>query len=89
LLEHLDIAKQSNARVIDLGSGTGKFTEQLVARPEKFEVVAVEPHEGMREALVKKNLGIEVLDGNAENMPVEEGWGDALVAAQASLLLRE
>ena len=33
---------------------------------------------------VKKNLRIEVLDGNAGNMPVKDGWGDALIAAQVS-----
>lgn len=85
VLTHLGIANESNARIIDLGSGTGKFTELLVARPEKYEVVAVEPHEGMRGTLEKKNLGIEVLDGNSGSIPVKDGWGDALVAAQVSL----
>lgn len=82
LLRHLGVANQSNVHIVDLGSGTGKFTELLVARPEEFEVVAVEPHEGMRGNLEKKNLGIEVLDGNAANMPVTDEWGDALIAAQ-------
>lgn len=83
----MGLANQRNARVIDLGSGTGKFTELLAARPENFEVVAVEPHEGMRGTLVKKNLGVEILDGNAENMPVKDGWADAVIAAQVSLIL--
>ena len=89
LLDRLGLVNQNNARIVDLGSGTGKFTELLVARPEKFEVVAVEPHDGMRDALVKKNLSIEVLDGNAGNMLVKDGWGDALIAAQVSLVLWE
>lgn len=59
-----------------------------MTRLEKFEVVAVEPHEGMRGELEKKDLGAKVLDGNAENMPVEDGWSDALIAAQVSLILR-
>ena len=83
-MTHLRIANESNARIIDLGSGTGKSTELLVARPEKYEVVAVEPHEGMR-GMLEKNIGIEVLDGDAGNIPVKDGWGDALVAAQVSL----
>ena len=49
LLSHLGLANQEKARIVELGSGTGKFTELLVARPEKFEVVAVEPHEGEEE----------------------------------------
>lgn len=84
LLTHLGVAGQEDARVIDLACGTGKFTEVLAAREEKFEIMAVEPHEGMRNVLVMKELGdrVQVADGNAGNMPVEEGWGDALVAAQ-------
>ena len=84
LLTHLNVAGQKDARIIDLASGTGKFTEALIARPEDFEVTAVEPHHGMRETLVKKSLGprLRVLDGDAGNMPVEAEWGDALIAAQ-------
>jgi ubiquinone/menaquinone biosynthesis C-methylase UbiE len=85
LLKHLGVAEQKNRRIVDLASGTGKLTELLAARPEQFEVVAVEPHEGMRQTLVKKNLsGVKVLDGNAGSMPVEDGWGDALIAGQVS-----
>lgn len=75
---------QKNARIVDLGCGTGKFTVLLAARPEQFEVVAVEPHKEMRDELVKKNLrsGVEVLEGNAGTMPIEEGWADALITAQ-------
>ena len=87
LLKHLEVAELKNGRIVDLASGTGKFTELLAARPEAFEVVAVEPHEGMRDTLVKKNLaGVKVLDGDAGNMPVKDGWGDALVAAQVCLI---
>lgn len=34
LLIHIGVANKPNARIIDIGSGTGKFTELLVARPE-------------------------------------------------------
>ncbi|KAK2628176.1 hypothetical protein QTJ16_002822 [Diplocarpon rosae] len=84
LLGHLGVAGQQGARIVDLACGTGKFTELLAARDEGFEVVGVEPHDGMRDVLVKKGLeNVRVVDGDAGNMPVEEGWGDALVAAQA------
>jgi hypothetical protein len=26
--------------------------------------------------------GVKILEGDAGNMPIEEGWGDALIAAQ-------
>ncbi|KAH7417217.1 methyltransferase [Cadophora sp. MPI-SDFR-AT-0126] len=85
LLNHLGVAGVQNAKIIDLACGTGKFTELLAARPEDFEIIGVEPYAGMREILVKKGLGnrVKVEDGDAGNMPVEEDWGDACIAAQA------
>jgi len=84
LLLNLGVANQRNARIIEIACGTGKFTEALAKRPEQFEVVAVEPHEEMRETLLKKNLGahIKVVAGDASNMPVGEDWGDGCIAAQ-------
>ncbi|KAI0483374.1 methyltransferase [Xylariaceae sp. FL0804] len=72
------------ARIVEIAAGTGKFTDQLAARPEGFEVRAVEPHAAMRRTLAdKRNPGVEVLDGTAAHMPVGDGWGDACIAAQA------
>jgi ubiquinone/menaquinone biosynthesis C-methylase UbiE len=85
LLMHLAVADQKNARIIDLACGTGKFTELLAKREEEFEVVGIEPHAGMREELVKKELrGVKVQEGDAGHIPVEDGWGDTLIAAQVS-----
>jgi trans-aconitate methyltransferase len=86
LLANLGVKGQKNSRITDLGCGTGKFTELLAARPEQFQVLAVEPHEEMGATLIKKNLGssIKVLNGSAGSIPAEEDWGDALIAAQAS-----
>lgn len=87
LLSHLKIANVPNAQVIDLACGTGKFTELLAKRDEAYELIAVDPHAGMREELVRKNLGskVKVVNGDAGNIPIEEDWGDALIAAQVSL----
>lgn len=88
LLTHLTVAGIQNAKIVDLACGTGKFTELLAARPEEYEVIGVEPLEGMRETLVEKKLGnrVKVLDGHAGKIPVEEDWADALIAAQVGLL---
>lgn len=68
---------------MDLGAGTGIFTEALAAREEGFEIVAVEPHADMRAVLEKRNLpGVKVVDGTAEDVPVESGWADAVFVAQ-------
>lgn len=86
LLEHLSLSSLTGGQIVEVGAGTGKFTQLLAQRVEKYEVIAVEPHEGMRKELVGKKLGerVVVSAGDAENLPVEEGWADAVIAAQVS-----
>ena len=89
-LARLGVAGMPGAHVIEIAAGTGKFTEQLGRRPERFAVRAVEPHDGMRARLEDKVradkdlVGVQVLPGKAEKMPVEDEWGDACIAAQVS-----
>ena len=83
LLRALNITDMHGARVLDLGAGTGKFTQMLVDRDEAFEVVAVEPHTDMRAELVRKALPrVTVVEGTAEKMDVEDQWADAVIVAQ-------
>jgi len=87
LLENLNIASVPNAKIVELGSGTGKFTELIAARDESYEILAVEPHKGMREELVKnigsENSKVKAVDGNAEKIPAGEEWGDGVIASQS------
>lgn len=86
LVDKLNLADATHARVVEIAAGTGKFTELLAARDENFDIVAVEPHEGMRARCAAKALkGVTVRSGYAASMPVEDEWGDACVAAQVSL----
>ncbi len=71
----------SPARVVDLGAGTGKLTRALVDRAET--VVAVEPDPGMRRALSELLPGTSVLAGTGEDLPLRDGYADAIVAGQA------
>ena len=84
LLKHLQVAGLEGARIVDLAAGTGKFTELLANRHEWFDIIAVEPHDGMRVELEKKSLGgVRALKGEATNMRgVESQSIDAVVAAQ-------
>ncbi|KAI0486018.1 S-adenosyl-L-methionine-dependent methyltransferase [Xylaria cf. heliscus] len=84
-LQNLQIAGQDETvNIVEIASGTGKFTEVLAARPERYSVKAVEPHGPMRDKLTQKDLpGVEVLNGKADKMPVEDEWGDVCIAAQA------
>ncbi|KAF7545858.1 hypothetical protein G7Z17_g8839 [Cylindrodendrum hubeiense] len=85
LLKHLNLEGKPHSRIVDLGAGTGKFTEVLAARPEEFEIVAVEPLDSMRETLAEKRLkGVETRAGTASKMDtIETGWADGCIVAQA------
>lgn len=86
LLQNLQVSGKKNARVLDLAAGTGKLTAALSARDEGVQIVAVEPLESMRSVLEDKSLpNVEVKDGHAESIPVEDGSIDAVVVAQVSV----
>jgi ubiquinone/menaquinone biosynthesis C-methylase UbiE len=84
--ESIDVLRRElgvgpGARVCDLAAGTGKLTRLLVATGA--DVVAVEPVPGMREQLSEVLPDIDVLDGTAEAIPLEDGSRDAVTVAQA------
>jgi len=67
--------------VVDLGSGTGKFTRALA--PLGAARVAVEPTAGMRAVFERVVPEVPVLDGTAEAIPLPDDFADAVVSAQA------
>jgi SAM-dependent methyltransferase len=69
------------ARVLDLGAGTGKLTEQLVAAG--YTVTAVEPLPGMRAELAAALPGVPVFVGSAEAIGQPDAAFDAITAGQA------
>ncbi|GAA5154338.1 class I SAM-dependent methyltransferase [Microbacterium pseudoresistens] len=66
---------------LDLGAGTGKFTERLISRASR--VIAVEPSEQMLAVLRAKLPDVEAHRGTAERIPVPDGSVDAVTVAQA------
>lgn len=69
------------ATVLDLGAGTGKLTEALVALDR--EVIAVDPVEEMLEELEVRVPGVPRILGVAEEIPIADESVDAVVAGQA------
>ncbi len=67
--------------VVELGSGTGKFTRALA--PLGAARVAVEPVSGMRRVFARTVPDVPVLAGAAERIPLPDGFADAVVVAQA------
>ncbi|KAK0672808.1 S-adenosyl-L-methionine-dependent methyltransferase [Cercophora samala] len=84
-LSALGLLGKRNAKILEIAAGTGKFTELLAAREEGFKVTAVEPHGDMRAQLTAKRLsGVDVRDGHAGRLPVEDNeWADGYIAAQS------
>jgi SAM-dependent methyltransferase len=79
LREALEIHPGST--VVDLGAGTGKFTQLLGSMD--IDVVAVEPIEAMRSEFTRNLPHIAILEGTAESIPLNSGAAQALVCAQA------
>ncbi|WP_380158763.1 class I SAM-dependent methyltransferase [Kineococcus sp. R86509] len=69
------------ARVLDLGAGTGKFSQALVATGH--EVVAVEPSTRMLAQLREVLPEVEAHEGSAEATGLPSASVDAVVVAQA------
>ena len=79
VVKELAIGPQSH--VLELGAGTGRFTDLLVFTGAA--IVAVEPVPAMREALTRNCPTVTALDGIAEAIPVADASADAVVVAQA------
>lgn len=67
--------------VLDLGAGTGKLTEGLLA--VGAEVIAVEPDAAMRAELARRFPEVHASAGAAEAIPLADGSVDAVLAGQA------
>lgn len=76
-----ELGLAAGRRAVDLGAGTGKFTELLLG--SGVEVVAVEPVAEMRAKLVATLPGVTALDGTSEAIPLDDHSADAVVSAQA------
>jgi SAM-dependent methyltransferase len=79
LLDALPVA--ADARVLDLGAGTGKLTRLLVQR--YAHVDAVEPLPAMRAILAAAVPSATAVAGTAEAIPFPDASFDAVFAAQA------
>jgi len=67
--------------VLEIGSGTGIFTQPIVKGGAK--VVAVEPVAAMRDRLTEAVPGVDVCDGTAEALPVGSNSFDTVAVAQS------
>ncbi|MGH9487576.1 MAG: class I SAM-dependent methyltransferase [Terriglobales bacterium] len=68
-------------RVLDLGSGTGKFLPRLEA--SGAHVVAVEPVAAMCAELAAGHPGVNLVRSAATHIPLRDGCADAVTCAQS------
>ncbi|KKY29008.1 putative 2-heptaprenyl-naphthoquinone [Phaeomoniella chlamydospora] len=85
LLSAVEVSGKQGATIIDLAAGTGKFTELLAQRPENYNIIAVEPHDGMRDQLIAKQLrNVKVVKGMAEDMSeIQNESVEGVIASQS------
>src|SRR5262245_65977355 len=77
LVRELGIAEGRD--VLEVGAGTGKFTELIVHTGAR--ITAVEPVAAMRTVLERNCPTVTALDGTAEAIPVADASADAVLAA--------
>lgn len=71
----------ANATVIDLGAGTGKFTQRLIATGA--QVIAVEPVPQMLEKLSAAFPEVLAVSGTATDLPLPDASVDVVICAQS------
>ena len=81
LLQLLGVGPSS--RLLELGSGTGKFTHYLASATTRL--VASDPSPAMRRALSDKFPRVSCLAALAEYLPVADGAFDSVVCAHCAL----
>jgi ubiquinone/menaquinone biosynthesis C-methylase UbiE len=66
--------------IVEVGCGSGFFTEKLVAMAPGSEIIGVEPDDVLREYVEGKGLpGARFVDGTAEGIPLPTGFSDLTV----------
>jgi SAM-dependent methyltransferase len=75
---------QAGMSVLDVGSGPGGLTRELVARVGAGNVGAIDPSPPFVAAVRERFPGVDAREGGAEDMPFED---DAFDAALASLVV--
>jgi SAM-dependent methyltransferase len=80
---------RAGMRVLDVGSGPGSLTAELVARLGAGNVVAVDPSESFVAAVAARNPGVEVHRASAEALPFPAATFDAAIAQLVVHFMRD
>jgi SAM-dependent methyltransferase len=72
--------ERSNLKIVEMGSGSGYFTEKLLKITKNPSITCIEPDDTLRE-YAEKRLGKQVifLKGFVENPPIPENTADLVI----------
>jgi SAM-dependent methyltransferase len=68
------------SRALEVGCGVGHYLQKL--SQHGFSPVGVEPAAAMRNAAIRNNPQVTVLDGEAESLPFDDGTFDLAIAVE-------
>lgn len=75
------VERYATGTVVEIGAGTGIFTRQIL--DQGLSVVAVEPVAGMRQHLIDALPNVDIREGTAEALPLDDDSYDTVVVAQS------
>ena len=80
---------RTGMRVLDIGSGTGALTDELIARVGSGDVAALEPSPDYSSALRERLPGLDVRQAAAEELPWEDASFDGAFSQLVVVFLKD
>ena len=81
LLSRLDLIKHDKSNVLEIGSGTGKLSQDLQQKYPHINIISMDLSYEMSLVHKKKNDNAKCVVGNAENLPFQLSTFDTLLSS--------
>ncbi len=81
LLNRLDLIKHDKSNILEIGSGTGKLSQDLEQKYPDVNVISMDLSHEMSQVHKKKNYNAKCIVGDAENPPFQLSTFDTLLSS--------
>ena len=81
LIERLDLIKHHNSKILDIGSGTGKLSQDIEEKYPGINITSMDISFEMLQVHKKKNYNANCVAGNAENPPFKLASFDTILSS--------
>ena len=81
LIERLDLIKHHKSKILDIGSGTGKLSQDIEEKYPSINVTSMDISFEMLQVHKKKNHNAKCVAGNAENLPFKLSSFDTILSS--------